>query len=132
MMFGLMLRLFHGGLERSARRLTATVVLLLAGAVLIAVAGGFGLAVLTLWLQQIYGTMPAYAIVGGGCAAIAALFVGLALWRPARHRAATPETDAIKQAFEEAIASVQHGSRETMLTALALALVAGLTAGRKI
>ena len=37
-----------------------------------------------------------------------------------------------ERAIEDAVAAMQQGSRETMLAALALALVAGVTLGRKL
>ena len=136
-MLDLALKLLQSGVHRRVHRLKVTAVLVLAAAAFMLVAIGFGLALLTLWLQQIYGTMTADAIVGGGCAAIGLILLAVAFWRgpsharAAPHEAVAPEFDAAKRSFEEALGTVQHGSREAMLAALALALVTGLTLGRR-
>jgi len=136
-MLDLALKLIQGGLHRRVHRLKVTAVLLLAGAAFLAVAIGFGVSLLTVWLQLLYGTMIAYAIVGGGCAVIGLILFAAAFWRgPSPRRAApqetaAPDADAAKRSFDEALAAVQHGSRESMLAALALALVAGLTLARR-
>jgi hypothetical protein len=136
-MFELVLKLLQSGVHRRVHRLKVTALLIVAGAALMLVAAGFGLALLNLWLQQLYGIMIAYAIIGGGCAAAGLILCAVALWRPGGHprsvpaAAAAPEIDAARRSFEEAIAAVRHGSRETMLAALALAVVAGLTLGHR-
>ena len=136
-MFELVFKLLQSGVHRRVHRLKVTALLIGAGAALMLVAAGFGLALLNLWLQQLYGIMIAYAIIGGGCAVMALILCAAASWRPASqprpapHAAAAPEFDAARRSFDEAIAAVQHGSRETMLAALALAVVAGLTLGHR-
>lgn len=136
-MIDLILKLLQSGVHRRLHRLKVTALLTATGALLMFVAAGFGLALLTLWLQQLYGTAIAFAIVGGGCAAIALILFAVAFWHPHRERRsappemAMPELDATKRSFEEALAAVKGGSREAMLVALALAVVTGVTLGRR-
>ena len=136
-MLDVVLKLLQGGVHRRVHRLKVTALLMLTGGVFILLAFGFGVSLLSVWLQQLYGTMIAFAIIGGGSAVIGFILFAVASWRPASqarsapHEAAVPEFDAAKRSFDEAIAAVQHGSRETMLAALAIALVAGVTLGRR-
>lgn len=135
-MFELVLKLLQSGVHRRLHRLKVTALLVASGAGLMLVAFGFGLELLSLWLQQLYGSMIAYAIIGGGCATAGLILCAVALWRPNGQprpvpQAAAPDIDAARRSFEEAIVAVQHGSRETMLAALVLAVVAGLTLGRR-
>jgi hypothetical protein len=102
------------------------------------VAIGFGLSLLYVWLQQIYGTMPALGIIAGGCAGLALILFMIAFLRPAsrrmRHSANLSQRIIAtgERAVDESIDAVQQGSRETMLVALATALVAGVALGRKL
>jgi hypothetical protein len=137
-MLGLILKVLQGGLQRRVHKFSVTLVLMLAGIGFVLVAAGFGLALLTIWLQQLYGTMIAEAIVGGGCAVAGLILLAFAFWRPAprpravSHEAVAPEIEAAKHTFDEAISQVRQGSRETMLAALSLAIVAGIVLGRKL
>jgi hypothetical protein len=137
-MLGLVLKILQSGVQRRVYKLSVTAALMLAGAAFILTGIGFGLALLTVWLQQLYGAMIAQALVGGGCGVAGLILLALALWRPAPrarpllHDAVSPEIEAAKQTFDEAMAAVQAGSRESMLAALALAVVAGVTLGRKL
>jgi hypothetical protein len=137
-MLGLVLKILQAGVRRRVHKLTVTLVLTLVGAVFVLVAIGFGLALLTLWLQQIYGTIIAVSIVAGGCAAVGLILFALACWRPAprprpvHHEAVAPEIEAAKHTFDDAIAAVQQGSRESILVALSLAVAAGIVLGRKL
>ena len=98
------------------------------------VAAGFGLSLLYVWLQQIYGTMIALAIIGGGCALLALILLALAMVRPGRRQRAHAPQPALtgNRTVDEAITAMQQGSRESMLAALALAVVTGVTLGRKL
>ena len=82
-MFELVFKLLQSGVHRRVHRLKVTALLIGAGAALMLVAAGFGLALLNLWLQQLYGIMIAYAIIGGGCAVMALILFAAASWRPA-------------------------------------------------
>ncbi|HEY0223606.1 MAG TPA: hypothetical protein VGC38_03750 [Pseudolabrys sp.] len=137
-MLGLVLKILQGGVQRRVHKFSVTLALMLAGIVFMLVAGGFGLTLATAWLQQVYGTTIAHAVVGGGCAVIGLILLAFAFWRPAArpravpHEAVAPEIEAARHTFDEAIAQMQGGSRETMLAALSLAIVAGIVLGRKL
>ena len=121
------------------RALTITAVLALLALVALLVACGFGLSLLYVWLQQMLGTMPALAIIAGGSALLALILLALAFARPGRRappRRASPRgapngasTDRL---IEDALAALQQGSRESMLAAVALAVVAGVILARKL
>ena len=139
-MFATCMSLCKGEFKRRMRALTVTAVLMLAAIAVVLVAIGFGLSLLTVWLQQIYGTMPALGIVAGGCAVLSLILFLIALLRPAsRARPLPREADRLEseiasgqRAIDDAVSAVQQGSRETMLAALTLALVTGVTLGRKL
>ena len=137
-MFAACMNMCMAGFRQRLRALTWTAALALAGVTILLVAAGFGLSLLYVWLQQIYGTMPALAIVAGGCAAVALLLFMLAFLRPASRRrydrAEIPRASSTSQqrTVDEAIAAVQQGSRESMLAALAVAVIAGMSLGRKL
>jgi len=137
-MLGLVLKVLQGGVQRRVHKITVMLALTLAGVLCLAVASGFALALLTLWLQSIYGTTIALAIVAAGCGGVGLILLAVAFWGPARrprplqHDAVTPEIEAAKRSFDEAMAAMQQGSRESMLAALSLALVAGIVLARKL
>jgi hypothetical protein len=139
-------------LKRVVRDMSVTAALALAALVVLLVAAGFGLALLYVWLQMQLGTLDALAIIAGGCAVIGLILLALAIWRPrgkqgAARRAAAPPPPREEatagaagaaagaqgtRVIEEAIAAMKEGSRETMLAAVAMAVVAGVVLGRKI
>jgi len=124
-------------LRRRLRALTVTAVLTFVALAILLVAAGFGLSLLTVWLQQVAGTMPALAIIAGGCALAGFALLAVALLRPRRRapRRAAPQAErsaATERMIEDAIAAVRQGSRESMLAAVALALVTGVILGRKL
>jgi hypothetical protein len=139
-MFAACMSLCKGHFKQRIRALTVTAVLMLAAVAIVLVAIGFGLSLLYVWLQQLYGTMPALGIIAGGCAALGLILFLIAFFRPASRRrpiysGAGGSGSVIasgEQALDEAIGAVQHGSRETMLAALSLAVVAGVILGRKL
>ena len=129
-MFAALFEFMAGGLRRKLRALTVTAVLLLVACAALLTAAGFGLALLYTWLQGLYGTLAALAIVGGGCAGLALILILAATLRPSpRRRAPPPSGD---RAMDEAIAAIKQGSRESMLAALTLAVLAGVNLGRRI
>ena len=136
-MFAACMKMCMGHFRQRIRTLTVTVVLMLMAASAVLVAIGFGQSLLYVWLQQIYGTMPALAIIGGGWAALGVILFLIAFMRSgSRHppvravpAAAVPSGG---HAIDEAVAAVQQGSRESMVAALVLAVVAGVTLGRKL
>jgi hypothetical protein len=125
-------------LRRSLRALTVTAVLTFVALAILLVAAGFALLLLTVWLRHEMGTMPALAIVAGGCALAGLALLAIALLRPGRrvpHRAAPPPAGrdgSAERMIEEAIVAMQQGSRESMLAAVALALVTGVILARKL
>ena len=70
MMFAACMRLCKGDFKRRILALSVTVALTLAAVAIVLVAIGFGLSLLYVWLQQLYGSMPALAIIAGGCVAL--------------------------------------------------------------
>jgi type VI protein secretion system component VasK len=134
-MFAACMNICKGRFKQRIRSLTVTLMLTLVAVAVVLVAIGFGLSLLYVWLQQLYGTMPALAIIAGGCAVLALILFMIAFLRPAsrpRVEAPEPATGSAQRSIEEAVAAVQQGSRESMLAALALALMAGVTVGRKL
>jgi hypothetical protein len=138
MMFAACMRLCKGDFKRRILALSVTVALTLAAVAIVLVAIDFGLSLLYVWLQQLYGTMPALGIIAGGCAALGSTLFLIVFFRRAPrpiHREAAGSEHIIasgEHAIDEAVDAVQHGSRETMLAALSLAVVAGVVLGRKL
>ena len=137
-MFAACMSLCKGEFKRRIRTLTVTGALVVTGTAIVLVAIGFGLSLLYVWLQQLYGTMPALGIIAGGCSVLGLTLFLIAFFRPVsrpvRREAGVsePMIASGEQAIEEAIDAVQHGSRETMLATLSLALAAGVVLGRKL
>ncbi len=127
------------------RAMAVTTVLMLLALLLLLVALGFGLALLYVWLQVLLGTIFALAIIAAACLLLALILFAIAAWRaksgrkPARHAPPPPPhaegatgNATTDRMIEEAIASMQQGSRESMLAALSLAVVTGIILGRKV
>ncbi len=144
-MFGFLLTILRGDISRRVHAFKVTAVLVVAASAALLVAAGFALALLYVWLAGLYGTMIALAVIAGGFAVLALILFLIAFLRPAaksravRHAAADTDVAAAAESLassqrtiEEALAAVQQGSRESMLAALALAVVAGLAIGRKL
>ena len=139
-MFSACMSLCMGRFKQRIRALTVTLGLTLTAIAVVLVAIGFGLSLLYVWLHQGYGTMPALAIMGGGCAVLASLLFSIAFFRPPRRsRPVRPEASALRHpagagehSIDQAIGTMQHGSREAMLAALWLAVMAGIALGRKL
>lgn len=145
-MFRVLFDLLRGDLARRVHAMKVTAVLAVAATLCLLVAAGFALSLLYVWLQGLYGTMPALAIIAGGAAIVAVILFLFAFLRPQARRPepaprAAPVSDveaaartfaSTQRSVDEAIAAVQQGSRESMLAALALAAVVGLVLGRKV
>ncbi len=129
-----LVEVFGAGLRRKLRAVTVTMVLLLFALLALLTAAGFGLALLFVWLQGLYGTMAALAITGGGCTGVAVLLVLAMMLRGRRAPATAPRPIVAtgQKTVDEAIAAIQQGSRESMLAALTLAVIAGVSLGRKL
>jgi hypothetical protein len=132
-MVSALFNLISGRIQRSVRAIAISAMLAVIALVALLTGLGFALSLLYVWLAQLYGTMTALAIVAGGCAAVALLLFALAFARRGRRSSGPQSANATGQrTVDEAIAAVQQGSRESMLAALALAVVAGMTLGRKL
>jgi hypothetical protein len=130
-------------LKRQVRHVVMTVVFALIGAILLALAIGFGIAALYEWLKAAYGTLPALGILGTAWAVLGIVFFCLAFLRPSpRPRplpAATALQDpaaAIAQATEQAVDSatglIREGSRKQVFGAILVAALAGFIVGRRL
>ncbi len=133
---------FRFDVKRSVRSMTITVALVVAAVVALLVGAGFGLSLLYLWLENTEGTVLALTIIAAGCALLGLVLLLFAFARPKRQDprdASAPHYKPYESGMagpermlDEAIAAMQKGSRESMLAAVALALVAGMMAGRKL
>jgi len=130
--------------ERRVRQIVITTVLAAVGAIMLALALGFGIALLYAWLELKYGAMPALAILAGGWAVLGIVLLGIAFLRPTRRRRVNvaPAVNlknpavAIAQATEQAVDSasnlVREGSRQHVLGAIVVAALAGFLIGRRL
>jgi hypothetical protein len=143
-MLGPLLGTVRFEIKRQVRSLTVTVVCALAGALLIVLALGFGIAALYEWLKLQYGTLPALGIMGGTWAVLGLIFLGVAFLRPkGRPRrpvaaATNPLQDsaavivrATEQAVDDASSLVREGSRKQVYGALFVAILTGFLIGRR-
>jgi hypothetical protein len=128
--------------KRQVRSLAVTVICALVGAILIALALGFGIAALYEWLQLQYGTLPALGIMGGTWAVLGLILLGIAFLRPKgrRQRAvvgnplqeqAAVIVQATEQAVDDASNLVRQGSRKQVYGALFVAILTGFLIGRR-
>jgi hypothetical protein len=141
-MLGSVLSLVGVDLKRQVRESVMTLVFALAGAILILLALGFGIAALHEWLRLQYGPLPALGILGGAGAILGLVFLLLAFLRPKGRRRAVQTLNiqqpaaAIAQATEQAMHNatdvVREGSRKQVFGALVIAAVAGFLIGRRL
>jgi hypothetical protein len=144
-MFASLLGAIGFDLKRQVRQVVMTAVLALIGAILIALALGFGIAALYEWLKHQYGTLPALGILGGTWAVLGIVFLCLAFLRPdSRKRqaavaATTPLQEpaaAFAQATEQAVDSatglIREGSRKQVFGVLLVAALTGFLIGRRL
>ena len=142
-MLGTVLSLVGIDLKRQVREIVMTAVFALAGAILILVALGFGIAALYEWLKIEYGTLPALGILGGAWAVLGIGLLCIAFLRPkGRKRPAAAAVNlqqpaaAIAQATEQAVHNatglVREGSRKQVFGAVVIAAVAGFLIGRRL
>jgi hypothetical protein len=131
-MISALFNLIAGRVQRSVRAIAISAALAVIALAALLTGLGFALSLLYVWLQQLYGTMAALAIVAGGCAAFGLLLFALAFVRRGRRPGPQPANATGQRTMDEAIAAVQQGSRESMLAALALAVMAGMSLGRKL
>lgn len=130
--------LYGSTLRRNIRRMMLNVAFMLLALLAWMVAAGFGLSLTYLWLQRSEGTMPALAIISGGCVVLGLILLLVALlvrrWGRASKlsgAASKAERVHVERMLEEAVAAIQ-GSRESMLAAAAMALVAGILVARRL
>jgi hypothetical protein len=143
-MFSSLLGAIGFDLKRQARHIVMTVVFALVGAILIALALGFGIAALYEWLKHQYGTLPALGIMGGAWAGLGIIFLCLAFFRPDPRRrpaavAANPLqqpaaafAQATEQAMDSATGLIREGSRKQVFGVLLVAAMAGFLIGRRL
>jgi len=142
-MLGTLLGMIGFDLKRQVRDLATTVICALVGAILIALALGFGIAALFEWLKLHYGTLPALGILGGTWAVLGIVFFCIAFLRPKGRRrrvvaAANPLQEpaaaivqATEQAVDDATNLVRQGSRKQVFGALFVAVLTGFLIGRR-
>jgi hypothetical protein len=141
-MLGTLLGMVGFDLKRQVRSLATTVIFALAGAILIALALGFGIAALFEWLKLHYGTLPALGILGGTWAVLGIIFFCIAFLRPkGRPRRVAPVNplrepaaaivQATEQAVDDATNLVRQGSRKQVFGALFVAVLTGFLIGRR-
>ncbi len=135
----LVLGLFRFDLKRSVRAKIVTTALTLAALLAWVVAAGFGLSLLYIWLERSEGTVLALSLLAGGCAVLGLMLLLIAILRPRRREVPEPQHRTFKaglggseQMLDQAITEMQRGSRESMLAAVVLGLVAGMMVGRKL
>src|SRR5262245_51342421 len=116
--------------KRQVRQIVVTAVLALVGAILVALALGFGIAALHEWLKHHYGTMPALGILGGGGAVLGIICLCLAFLRPGPRKGRAPATaaplqqpaaafaEATEQAVDSASGLIREGSRSQVFGVL--------------
>jgi len=142
-MLGAVLGLVGIDLKGKVRQITVTVVFALAGAILMVLALGFGIAALYHWLELKYGALPALGILGAAWAVLGIIFLCIAFLRPTgRRRRVRPVTalqdpaaaiaQATEQAVEDAADLVREGTRKQVFGAILVAAVAGFLIGRRL
>ncbi len=129
-------------LKSKVRQITVTVVFASAGAILIVLALGFGIAALYHWLELKYGTLPGLGILGAAWAVLGIIFLCIAFLRPTGRRRVRPVTalqdpaaaiaQATEQAVEDATDLVREGTRKQVFGAILIAAVAGFLIGRRL
>jgi hypothetical protein len=139
--------------RRQTRHALLITVLLVVAALAAFGATVVGLIAIYMWLAQQHGPFVALAMVGGGLLLLAVVLLLLALIRRRPRLAARPPLQMAQpaallgtlgqdsygnaaaggeQAFRFANEALREGSRSTLLSTLALAVVLGLIAGRTL
>jgi hypothetical protein len=130
--------------ERKLREIVVTVVLATVGGILLAVAIGFGIALLHFWLKVRYGPQTALAVLAVGGAVLGLVCLGFAFLRPKGRRrvdavpvmSAHDPAVAVAQATEQAVHNVtglmREGSRNQVFGAIVIAALAGFLVGRRL
>jgi hypothetical protein len=144
-MFANLLAALGFDLKRQVRHLVVTMVLALVGAVLLALALGFGIGAAYQWLKIEYGTLPALGILGGTWAVLGLICLAVAFLRPGPSRpqpvaraTATLQhpgaavAEAAEQAMHSATGLIREGSRKQVFGVLLVAAVAGFVIGRRL
>ena len=145
-MLAALLDIVGAEIGHAVRRLTGRAVAVAMAVVLLAAALVSGVLLFHLWLQQLLGELLALAVTGGVCAVLALVLLAIALRKKSRPRrpvataaAAPPNADIVQEilaagqrTLDESAGTVQQGSRDAMLAALLLAVVEGMSLGRKI
>jgi hypothetical protein len=142
-MLGTVLGIVGFNLKRQVRHVVMTVVLALAGAIFVALALGFGIALIYQWLRLEYSAIEALAIMGGGWAVLGIVLMLLAFLRPRpgqrRYRGVDPlrqpalaAVEMTEQAVDNATGIIREGSRKQVFGAIVIAALAGFLVGRRL
>jgi hypothetical protein len=139
--------------QRQTRHVAVVVAFALCAALAAMAAAVVGLIALYTWLASVYGQATAFALLGGGLALIALIFLVLFLTSGRPRVAARPSlrvaqpaalldtvtegrSTAVMTAGEDALNvatdALKNGSRTTIFGAIALAVVVGAVAGRTL
>lgn len=142
-MIGVLVDAIAAEIGRVLRRLTVRALLTLIAFALLLAAFVSGLALLFVYLQATFGTMPTLAAIAGGNVLVAAILLTIAFSgtrRPAPPRKAAPtEADEVRatiaateRAVNEAADALREGSHERMVQAVTTAIVTGIVLGRRL
>lgn len=132
-------------LKRQAREIAVTVALVLAGTFAALTAFAIAMRAFYLWLELSLGTFPALGIVGLITALLAVILFMLAFMRGRRRarvapvapvaaiRAAAPTVAATRQAAVDATDhAIRNASRQQVVGALVIAVIAGWILGKRL
>lgn len=128
---------------RVLRRLTVRALLTLVAFALLLAAFVSGLALLFVYLQATFGTMPTLAAIAGGNVLVAAILLAIAFSGTRRptppQKAGATEADEVRatiaateRAVNEAADALREGSHERMVQAVTTAIVTGIVLGRRL
>jgi hypothetical protein len=142
-MLGTVLGIVRFNLKRQVRYYVMTVVLAVIGTVFIALALGFGIALLYQWVRLHFTVMQSLAIMGGGWAVIGIVLMLLAFLRPKPgqrrfygvdplRQPAVAAAQVTEQAVDNATSIIREGSRQQVFGAIIIAAAAGFLLGRRI
>lgn len=142
-MIGVLVDAIATEIGRVLRRLTLRALLTLIAFALLLAAFVSALALLFVYLQATFGTMPTLAAIAGGNVLVAAILLAFAFSGtrrpPPPQKAATTEADemratiaATERAVNEAADALREGSHERMVQAVTTAIVTGIVLGRRL
>lgn len=143
-MIGIFVDAIAAEIGRVLRRLTFRALLTLIAFALLLAAFVSALALLFVYLQATFGTMPTLAAIAGGNVLVAAILLTIAFSGtrrppPTPQKVASTEADevaatiaATQRAVNEAADALRDGSHERMVQAVTTAIVTGIVLGRRL